>query len=354
MTALRHGVAVPATARPGARRCPLDLDLLTGVGWDPATQVFAPEPGHPLLGHPVCRVEGCEQEAWDKSGICAGCRFRWKATPDLDVHAFCAGGVSRDHRSQPGLCSVCRIPGFERPATANGLCFSCDGLRRRRGQATPAYVSGDERFPPALPRPSLGGCAVWACQRLAAHRSTRLCGSHDVAWRSAGRPRLEAFCRGALPCVGDRTGRVVLAGLDDRVVAEVLYGIQASLAEGRRVMVKDLRPAVALLRERGARSVAELDTGGQRDPVRWFLRFTADRVALARACPETEQANDVWDLRVWGATGRLSFVGGQVSNRSRGEPSRAITQPWLKQAAKAWAAEALVRMTTGPVRAVIG
>jgi len=195
---------------------------------------------------------------------------------------------------------------------------------------------------------------VLACQRLAARPSTRLCGAHDVAWRNAGRPELAAFFRAAVPCVGDRGGRLVLAGLDDNVIAEVLYGIQASVAEGRRVMVQVLRPAVALLRQREARSVADIDTAGRRDPVRWFLRFTADRVGLARTCPEIEHANDIWDLRVWGAAGRLSFVGGGVCHRSGGDPSRPITQAWLKQAAKAWAAEALVRMTTGPVRAVIG
>ena len=250
---------------------------------------------------------------------------------------------------------MCRVPGFERPATANELCFACDHLRRRRGQTTTAYVNGDDRFEPAVPRPTLGLCTVVACRRLAARPSTRLCGAHDVAWRTAGRPELALFCRSAVPCVGDRGGRVVLAGLDEPLIIEVLFGVQASVAEGRRVMLAVLRPAVALLRRFEARSVVDVDTAG-RDPVRWFLRFTADRVRLARACPETEQANDVWDLRVWGAGGRLSFLGGGICHRNGGSPTRPITQLWLKAAAKAkaWAAEALIRMTTGPVRAVIG
>ncbi len=145
----------------------------------------------------------------------------------------------------------------------------------------------------------------------------------------------------------------MLAGLDDTVITEVLFAIQASVAEGRRLMLQVLRPAVAALRRGEARSVVEVDTAG-RDPVRWFLRFSADRVRLARACPETEQAHDVWDLRVWGCRGRLSFLGGGICHRNDGDPTRPITQPWLKAAAKAWAAEALTRMTTGPVRAVIG
>ena len=37
----------------------LDYPLLIGWGYDPATQIFAPDPDHPLLGYPVCRVAGC-------------------------------------------------------------------------------------------------------------------------------------------------------------------------------------------------------------------------------------------------------------------------------------------------------
>jgi integrase len=346
-----HGVSAPSPADPllGA----LDLGELVGLGWDPDRQVFAPDPAHRLLGYPMCRVDGCGAEASAGAGVCTGCLFRWRATPGADLAAFCAAGLHRVHRSQPELCAVCRVPGLERPATANGLCFICDHQRRRRGQTTAAYVDGDDRFAPAEPRATLGPCTVSACQRLAARRSTLLCGAHDVAWRTAGRPALASFRRAAVPCVGDRGGRVVLAGLDETLIIEVLFGIQASVAEGRRVMLQVLRPAVALLRRSGAASVVDVDTAG-RDPVRWFLRFTADRVRLARACPETEQANDVWDLRVWGAKGRLSFLGGGICHRNGGGPARPITQPWLKAAAKAWAAEALVRMTTGPVRAVIG
>jgi integrase len=354
MTAvLRRRVNVSATERPDPLIGALDIDMLIRLGWDPATRVFSPDPAHPLLGYAVCQVLGCGAEAGDKRGICTGCLFRSKATPDVDLEAFCASGIHRGHRSQPDLCAVCCVPGFERPATANGLCFACDGQRRKRGQTTSAYLNGDEVFSPAAPRPGLGSCAVWACQRVAARPSTKLCGAHDVAWRNAGRPELAAFCRCAAPCLGDRGGQVVLAGLSERVIRELLYGIQASVGEGRQVMIQVLRPAATLLRRCEIDSVADFDTAGGRDPVRWFLRFTADRATLARACPETERAKDVWDLRVWGAGGQLSFVGGGVCHRSGSDPTRPITQPWLKEAAKAWAADALIRMTTGPVRAVV-
>jgi hypothetical protein len=334
----------------------IDYGLLISVGWDPATKTLAPDRRHPLLGYSVCRVAGCESEAWDRSGLCGGCRSRFEASDQADVEAFAALRARPKNRSRDRRCRVCRIPGFERPVGTNDLCLSCDGLRRRRRQSVAAYVSGDDRYPPAGPRPGLGTCTVAACGRLTARRQTGLCGAHDGAWRAAGRPDLAAFRASASPCLADRSGRVVLAGLEENVIAEVLYGVQASVAEGRRVLMTSLRGVAGHLRRCGAANVADaVATAAQRTPVRCFLAFTADRVALARSDPETEQEADVWDLRLWGAAGRLSFTGGAASPRYQdAEATRAITQQWLKAAAKTWAAEALNTMTAGPVRAVIG
>ena len=51
---------------------------------------------------------------------------------------------------------------------------------------------------------------------------------------------------------------------------------------------------------------------------------------LAYGDPETERTKDVWDLRLFGRAGRLDFSG--------------IRQEWLRQATKAWAATAVVRL----------
>lgn len=269
--------------------------------------------------------------------------------------AFCAAGATRVNRSRDRRCLVCRTPGHERPVAHNDLCFSCDAQRRHRGQAVAAYVAGDDTYPPATPRASRGVCTAAACRRLAAHPGNGLCGAHDSAWRRAGTPELARFRRTATPCLGDRSGRVALAGLEPNVITELLYGVQAALAEGRRVMPSTLRHVADQLRRHIELDnvAAAIETTAPRTPVRWLLTFTADRVALARCSVETEQDKDVWDLRLWGGAGRLSFTGGGTCNRSGGRASRPITQTWLKQAAKAWAGEALVSKHTGIVRAVI-
>jgi integrase len=353
---LRH-VAPGTSANLGGDRLvrAIDFPLLVVAGWDPATQTLAPDREHPLLGYPVCRVAGCELEAWDRGSLCTGCRDRFRASGGTDVGAFCEAGVSRKNRSRDRRCLVCRVAGFERPVGTSDLCLSCDGLRRRRRQSVQAYVDGDGEHPAAIPRPALGICTAASCQRLAARPETGLCGAHDGAWRLAGRPELALFRRSAAPCLGDRSGRVVLAGLGEGVIAEMLYGVQAALGEGRRVMPSTLRHVAGHLRQCGASSVADaIGTAPARTPVRWFLAFAADRAGLVRSDPGTEQAKDVWDLRLWGAAGQLSFTGPVSHRRAGGRPARPITQPWLKAAAKAWAAEALTTKTAGPVRAVIG
>ena len=73
----------------------IDYPLLVGVGWDRATQILTPDREHPLLGYPLCRVAGCELEAWDPGGLCTGCRDRFTASGTGDVEAFCAAGAPR-------------------------------------------------------------------------------------------------------------------------------------------------------------------------------------------------------------------------------------------------------------------
>jgi hypothetical protein len=117
-----------------------------------------------------------------------------------------------------------------------------------------------------------------------------------------------------------------------------------------------LRSVVAHLRRSGAASPGEAaSTAPRRTPVRWFCSFAADRAALALGDVSSEYQKDCWDLRLFGAAGRLSFAGGGTSPRYPGRPAaRPLARVWLRQAAKAWAAEALCSMKPGAVRAMIG
>src|SRR5450759_251341 len=240
----------------------VDVAMLVGLGWDLDTQVFTPDPAHRLLGYRVCSVLGCGSEAWCRDGLCGGCSTRRSAAPGEPLAAFLAAGMGQRRRPGQRLCKVCRVPGAQRPAAANGLCRSCDHLRAVRGQGVAGFIGGDHRYGPAAPRPTIGTCAVVSCGRLVDCLTRGLCGAHDQAWRKAGGPELAAFCSTSSPRRGDRQGRVVLRGLPERVIAELLLGVQACLGEGRRLMPTDLRAVVDHLREHQAGAVADLDTAG--------------------------------------------------------------------------------------------
>lgn len=330
----------------------VDVAALIDLGWDPETAVFTPDPAHRLLGYKVCAVVGCGSEAWCRDCLCGGCATRRAREPGQMLEAFLSDGIG-GRRPGGRLCAVCRVDGACRPAAVNTLCLSCDRLRTARGQSVAVFVNGDGSFGPAVPRPTLGICAVAACGRLVARRTHGLCDAHDQAWRRAGRPAPEEFWRTAVPCRGDRRGRVVLRGLPERVIFEVLLGIGGCLAEGRRVTPTNLRAVADHLRRQQVASVADADTTQLQASVRRFLEFSADQTKLVYSDTDSEQANDVWDLRLWGWRGRMSFIGGDALHRNGRTPARAITQPWLKEAAKAWAGDALSSKRPPTVRNVV-
>lgn len=92
----------------------------TEAGWDAASLVMSPPPGHHLLGRPVCQAPGCSVTAAQRSGICQGCQRRLndaglgpedvtrlpaREQPDRDVHGCLVPACARQWVSGPqGLC----------------------------------------------------------------------------------------------------------------------------------------------------------------------------------------------------------------------------------------------------------
>ena len=331
----------------------LDLAALTRAGWDPVTLVWKPDPSHPVLGFRCCGVDGCGYPADTAAGLCRGCDATRLALGGDDLAGFCRAGVQRRQWCAERLCLVCRTPGHERPATGSGLCIACSATARFRRQGIDAYVLGDDRFAPAVAHLSFGRCVVASCDRRA-HNRQGLCAPHARNWSRAGRPDLERWSRTEGPVKGDRAGHVVLRGLGPRLIAEVLFGIQAAAAEGRKTPPVSIRGVVEWLRRTQEASVLTVDpaaTGSE--AARMFLAFTADRLAVALSSPEREYPKDVWDLRPWGHPGRLSFVGGGGPARRNRRRARPVTQRWLREAAKRWAFDSLAATSPGPAQQML-
>jgi integrase len=138
------------------------------------------------------------------------------------------------------------------------------------------------------------------------------------------------------------TGQVSLAGMPPLITAEVLYGLQQRTRCGAHTRIEVVRVLVKELRRGRAETVAALaedPPGGIGREKRTVLWAFARHARLALATPETERAKDVWELVVFGLGGRLTFTG--------------ISQPWLREAIKRWAADELPRRRGSSAGAVM-
>ena len=321
--AARHSGADPL----GRITAMIDVAFLAEMGWDPDRLVLAPPIGHRLVVRAVCRVEGCSSTAPGRRGICAVCRRR-----------LCEAGLADDQiellspaprpRRLPAPCPVvgCGREGALGPAA---LCRVHADQRHALGVPMAEFLD----HPDVVALPPNGPCGVAACPRQRRHPDGLYCDAHQQRLRAGRRrdPHLdEALFRRTEPAVGVG-GQVSLRGLAPLVVAQVLYGLQQR-CRLERVQTKqaDLRAVCDDLRRQGAATVGDHVLDGRRDL--GFIGLVRSLVAHARralACPETEVAGDEWDLAVFGHSGTVSFA--------------AISQRWLRESAKRWAADDLPR-----------
>ena len=312
----------------------IDAGFLAEMGWDPARLVLAPPPGHRRVVRPVCRVEGCTNTAPGRRGICAACGRRLSAAGLADDQIELLGRARRPRRL-PALCLMARC-GRERASGPAALCRTHAAQRDALGVTTAEFVARSD----VVALAPNGPCAVAACPRQRRHPDGLYCDAHQQRLRAARRqdPRLdEARFRRTEPAVGVG-GQVSLRGLAPLVVTQVLYGLQQR-CRLERVQTKeaDLRAVCDDLRRQQVATVDDHVLDGRRDL--GFVGLARSLVAHARralASPETEVAGDEWDLAVFGHSGTVSFV--------------AISQRWLRESAKRWAADDLPRRRIGPGR----
>jgi integrase len=317
--------AEPVDGHAVALAARIDPRFLTELGWDPASLVLSPPAEHPLLGRPVCRVQGCPTTAPTRARVCASCQRRLVEL-GLSVDELELLGVRSDPARGPGGCVVVACA-REWTSSRHMLC------RAHLEQAETLEVPAAEfaSHPMAAPLAACGACAVAACVRQCRHPAGHYCDAHQQRLRLARRrdPALdERRWQLTEPPVG-RGGQVSFRGLPPVVAAEVLVGLQQrSRLDRVKTKEGDLRRLCSELRQQQVTTVADFVMPD--DPDGTFRALGNAVVAHARralACPETEVVNDEWDLVVFGHSGTLSFT--------------SITQPWLRAVAKRWAADDL-------------
>lgn len=321
----------------------IDERLLAGE-WDSERLLLVPDPEGRLSRDRPCVVAGCRNVRRGVDPLCHAHRRRFERSASDDLQTWLTTDGTRFKRRwvSEESCVVTDDDGdtaCPRPASGQWqLCHAHDTTWREQRCGGTSF---EEFLRHAQPLSDFGRCVVASCYLAAAHKRVRLCELHDRLWHDAGCPRgdrFEAWAARARQPVNHRV--LSLRGLPELVRLELLYAIGCRANEQVRTATGNMRRFVDELLASGVGSVLEFDPAGfdpagNRDWGR-FARFSVDRVRLAYGDAETERTGEVWDLRHFGASGRLDF-------------SR-IAQRWLREATKSWSAAALANRNHQMVR----
>ncbi len=313
----------------------VDPTFLAEAGWDAASLVLSCPPEHPLLGRPVCRTQGCWTTAPTHARVCGSCRGRLAeqglSEDEVDLLPARTGG-----RRGPGGCAVAGCA-RERVSSGKGLC------RGHLEQAGRLGVPAAELSVHAEARPlaACGPCEVAACTRQRRHPDGTYCEAHQMRLRAARRkdPHLDEQRWQLTEAAVGVGGQVSFRGLPTLVIAEVLVGLQQRCRiDGVKTKDADLRMLCNQLRRQQVSTLADFVIAT--DPEGGFRALCNAVAAHARRAlvtPETEVGEDEWDLVVFGQSGTLSFT--------------RITQPWLRELTKRWAADDLPKRRSSTFKA---
>ena len=306
-------------------RALLRPDFIAEV-WDAAGEVFAPPRGHPLLGLRKCAVVDCEAGVrTPNTDLCKLCieKFKVSGLPMGQFTVIPANKISKGEQ-------FCRVPGCPRPSPLRvRLCHSHYSAWRHTGRSPEEFAVS----PSVRPLPSFGECLAVSCSRSAC-RAGGLCAPHLARWQAAVKqdpgPDFRRWLQIVEPINADHF--VIFKGLAEQVQLELLLGLQLRTGAGIRTLVTALRPVVAVLRRAGAASIDALNDSlikQTRHDASVLARHLVTAVQRATTSPDEEQRNDAWDLGVLGLGGSLRFT--------------VISQAWLRESAKLWAAEDIPR-----------
>jgi integrase len=295
------------------------------TGFDLETRVVVFPQDHPTLGWLMCVVPGCGKNRTLATGLCACCHDRWKRKGRPPLEEYVA--VPKQLERAVGV-RRCEVPLCERPQKTRQSRLCLAHAVQRRNLRIP--LEEFHTHPAVKPHPAVGPCLAASCTRERAGRGA-YCLQHYCRWRKARNadPGLdEQWWQRAAPSLAEGN-RISLRGLPLRVVAEFVYGLQERCAEGSKTRYYSLRPMPDHARLVGAGSLGDLDPKELGTDVRGLATELLRYVTRLTVTPESQRRQDRWDLVPFGYPGGIRFTG--------------ISQPWLREGAKAWALDNLPR-----------
>ncbi|MCX5115247.1 site-specific integrase [Streptomyces sp. NBC_00378] len=332
-TAMMPAEPFPQTAdRTAELMAAVEPGFLQLMQRDDAVRVLTFPVDHLLLGGQRCLVIRCHQLVTSKTaqGLCRGCARRMELKGETLEEFLAEVKTWRSIGVTP--CSV-EDCGRARKTYRTALC-SAHAYQQQKMLRLP--LEEFLRHPDVRPLPSFGPCLAASCPRDRDGATHSYCKAHQQR-------RLYELRRGSTldeetwrltTAAISESGTVSLRGLHDQVVAEVLYGMQQCNKAGVRQRDYLMRPLCDVARARQVRSLAELDRDTlTASSARWAGNFLKHAELLGLS-PETERHKDIWKGVVFGLPGGHLYFD-------------KIHQPWLRQAAKDWAAEDVPRRRGG-------
>ncbi|ABH00790.1 possible transposase (plasmid) [Rhodococcus jostii RHA1] len=309
------------------------------MGWSDESKVLHFPRGHPSLLWKKCVVVNCESESHAVNGLCPACRTQWKIAGSPAVKDF--ADVPRARFRAYGLCAVSQC---ERPWTSmnSGLC---EAHRSQRIKTLKVSMADFLKHPKVVARKSFGSCEVVACDRA---RSGQIpyCMNHGIQWRkvrdgadAAGLAAADEMRFRRTTAAISYLNECTLRGLPDRVVAELIYGLQQRTGQGVKTRADQVRPLVTHLLANEYRTLEDVLPGDLRPAVKNVWSTATTELRRLHLSPETERVKDEWDATVFGFRGTLRFT--------------KITQPWLREAAKIWAYNDISRRRSKNAKAMV-
>ncbi|MFD4433753.1 tyrosine-type recombinase/integrase, partial [Nocardia sp. NPDC058497] len=244
----------------------------------------------------------------------------------------------------PGGYGICVVPRCERPWRSSGLAL-CSTHHQQRSRYLKVPLDEFVVHPKVKALPAFGPCEVLACTRDRDGNGP-YCMNHQTYWNQARRQADAGTGEPVDPELFRRTSRAVMngtecsmRGLPDRVVAELLFGLEQRTASGTKTRTEQFRPLVSYLLAHQLGSIEEVVLDDLPQAVKITCSHFIRDVRRTRMSPETERHKDVWDVTVFGFKGNLRFG--------------TISQPWLREAAKVFAYNELPHRRGGSVKDLI-
>ncbi|MBZ2410755.1 hypothetical protein HX747_30480 [Streptomyces sp. L06] len=314
----------------------IDPEFLQLMTWDPEIRLLVIPRDHPQFSAPDCLVTGCDKMVYYafQHGLCVGCMRRWEKSGQ-SIEEF-TGTTKRVWRAIGEV--PCKVPECARPS--NGLSTPlCSAHLHQQKRIHKIPVEEFVQHPDVVPLEAFGPCHVAACYRQR-QSPTGYCPAHAQRRRAAIRKGTlgdEDHWRRTTNAVSEH-GVISLRGLPDRVVHEILYGLQERVREG--VMQKDyiLRPLCDLIRSQQVTTLTELDLDNVNHTTAGAAKGFLKHLGRFGLTPETERHKDIWSGYAFGLDGYIYFD--------------KISQFWLREATKAWALDDIPQRR-GKVRTVV-